>query len=47
MEIEQHPLEPFLPGNALLLMLGSFRHKRSGGAWSFITPTGTTICGGL
>mgnify|MGYP004713234713 CR=1 FL=1 len=24
MEIEQHPLEPFLPGNARLLMLGSF-----------------------
>lgn len=22
MEIEQHPLEPFLPGNARLLMLG-------------------------
>ena len=22
--IEQHPLEPFLPGNAKLLMLGSF-----------------------
>lgn len=23
-EIEQHPLEPFLPANAQLLMLGSF-----------------------
>jgi G:T/U-mismatch repair DNA glycosylase len=29
-DIEQHPLEPFLPGNAALLMLGSFPppHKR-------------------
>lgn len=24
MEIERHPLEPFLPANARLLMLGSF-----------------------
>ena len=48
MEIEQHPLEPFLPGNARLLMLGSFPpQKKGGGPWSFTTPTGTMTCGGL
>lgn len=30
MEIEQHPLEPFLPGNARLLMLGSFPPQKKG-----------------
>lgn len=29
MEIEQHPLEPFLPGNARLLMLGSFPPQKT------------------
>ena len=28
MNSEQHPLEPFLPENARLLMLGSFPPKR-------------------
>lgn len=31
--VECHPLEPFLPKNAWLLMLGSFRHQNSDGAW--------------
>lgn len=29
MEIEQHPLEPFLPGNARLLMLGVSAAKKT------------------
>lgn len=47
MEIERHPLEPFLPANARLLMLGSFPPQKKGGRWSFIIRTGTMICGGL
>ena len=47
MEIEQHPLEPFLPGNARLLMLGSFRRKENAGPWSFTTRTGIMTCGVL
>lgn len=28
-EIEQHPLEPFLPANAQLLMLGASRRRKT------------------
>lgn len=46
MEIEQHPLEPFLPGNARLLMLGSFPPQKNDGLWTFTTQIGTMTCGG-
>ena len=45
MEIEKHPLEPFLPAKAKLLMLGSFRHKKNVGQWIFIIRTSIMICG--
>lgn len=32
-EIENHPLQPFLPVKARLLMLGSFPPQKSGGLW--------------
>ncbi len=35
-KIETHPLEPFLPANAKLLMLGSFHHLKAVGKWIFI-----------
>lgn len=38
MDIEQHPLEPFLPGNALLLMLGSFPPQRKRWSMEFYYP---------
>lgn len=36
--IEQHPLEPFLPGNARLLMLGSFPPQRKRWSMEFYYP---------
>lgn len=38
MEIEQHPLEPFLPGNARLLMLGSFPPQKKRWSMDFYYP---------
>ena len=38
MEIEQHPLEPFLPANARLLMLGSFPPQRKRWSMEFYYP---------
>lgn len=38
MEIEQHPLEPFLPGNARLLMLGSFPPQKKRWSIDFYYP---------
>ena len=36
--IEQHPLEPFLPGNATLLMLGSFPPQKKRWSMDFFYP---------
>ncbi|MDE6347684.1 MAG: uracil-DNA glycosylase family protein [Bacteroides sp.] len=38
MEIEQHPLTPFLPGNARLLMLGSFPPQQKRWSMEFYYP---------
>lgn len=38
MEIEQHPLEPFLPAHAKLLMLGSFPPQRKRWSMDFYYP---------
>ena len=38
METEQHPLEPFLPANARLLMLGSFPPQRKRWSMEFYCP---------
>lgn len=38
MEIEQHPFEPFLPGNARLLMLGSFPPQKKRWSMDFYYP---------
>lgn len=38
MEVEQHPLEPFLPGNARLLMLGSFPPQKKRWSMEFYYP---------
>lgn len=38
MEIEQHPLEPFLPHHASLLMLGSFPPQRKRWSMDFYYP---------
>ena len=38
METEQHPLEPFLPANARLLMLGSFPPQRKRWSMEFYYP---------
>lgn len=38
MEIEQHPLQPFLPGNARLLMLGSFPPQKKRWSMEFYYP---------
>lgn len=38
MDIEQHPLEPFLPPNARLLMLGSFPPPRRRWSMDFYYP---------
>lgn len=37
-EVEQHPLEPFLPGNAHLLMLGSFPPQKKRWSMEFYYP---------
>lgn len=37
-EIEQHPLEPFLPYNASILMLGSFPPQRKRWSMDFFYP---------
>ncbi len=37
-EIEEHPLEPFLPANARLLMLGSFPPQRKRWSMDFFYP---------
>ncbi len=36
--IENHPLEPFLPGNAVLLMLGSFPPQKKRWSMDFFYP---------
>lgn len=36
--IEHHPLEPFLPGNAVLLMLGSFPPQKKRWSMDFFYP---------
>lgn len=36
--IENHPLEPFLPGNAILLMLGSFPPQKKRWSMDFFYP---------
>lgn len=38
MEVEQHPLTPFLPSNARLLMLGSFPPQRKRWSMDFYYP---------
>lgn len=38
MQIEQHPLQPFLPSNAHLLMLGSFPPQRKRWSMDFYYP---------
>ena len=38
MEIEKHPLEPFLPAKAKLLMLGSFQKKKKRWSMEFYYP---------
>ena len=38
MEIENHPLEPFLPANARLLMLGSFPPQKKRWSMDFYYP---------
>ncbi len=37
-QIERHPLEPFLPGNAILLMLGSFPPQQKRWSMDFFYP---------
>lgn len=38
MKIERHPLEPFLPANARLLMLGSFPPQKKRWSMEFYYP---------
>ena len=38
LNIEEHPLEPFLPANAVLLMLGSFPPQKKRGSMDFFYP---------
>lgn len=38
MTVEQHPLEPFLPANAVLLMLGSFPPQQKRWSMDFFYP---------
>lgn len=38
MELEEHPLEPFLPANAKLLMLGSFPPQKKRWSMDFYYP---------
>ena len=42
-EIERHPLQPFLPSNARLLMLGSFPPPRKGWCMDFFYPNRTNM----
>lgn len=42
-EIERHPLEPFLPPNARLLMLGSFPPPRTRWCMDFFYPNRTNM----
>ena len=46
-EIETHPLKPFLPVNAKLLMLGSFPPPQSRWKMDFYYPNYKMICGGF
>lgn len=46
MNSELHPLEPFLPANARVLMLGSFPPKRIRWSMDFFYPNLQTTCGG-
>lgn len=43
--IETHPLEPFLPVNAKLLMLGSFPPPKTRWKMDFYYQTIKMICG--
>ena len=38
LNIEEHPLEPFLPANAVLLMLGSFPPQKKRWSMDFFSP---------
>ena len=38
LNIEEHPLEPFLPANAVLLMLGSFPPQKKRWSMDFLYP---------
>ena len=38
LNIEEHPLEPFLPANAKLLMLGSFPPQKKRWSMEFFYP---------
>ena len=38
LNIEEHPLEPFLPANAVLLMLGSFPPQKKRWSMDFFYP---------
>ena len=38
LNIEEHPLEPFLPANAVLLMLGSFPQQKKRWSMDFFYP---------
>lgn len=38
LNIEAHPLEPFLPANAVLLMLGSFPPQKKTVEHGFLLP---------
>ncbi len=42
--VERHPLEPFLPENARLLMLGSFPPQRKRWCMEFFYPNRTKVC---
>ncbi len=44
-EIETHPLQPFLPENARLLMLGSFPPPRNKWKMDFYYPIFKMTCG--
>lgn len=43
--IESHPFEPWLPGNAKLLMLGTFPPAESAGVCPGIILISRMICG--
>jgi hypothetical protein len=46
LNIEEHPLEPFLPVNAKLLMLGSFPPQKKRWSMEFFYPNLQYACGG-